>query len=99
MRWARLVGSLRDVLRAAEPIPELERAVAWAEHELGTLQLAVDDATGARRRLERAREIRERLGDTEGLAATEQSLGVLCRQRALARGRRIDRRLLVTLIA
>jgi hypothetical protein len=104
MRWARLVGSLRDVLRGAERVPELERAVAWAEHELGTLHLAVEDAAGAQRRLERAREIRERLGDTDGLAATEQSLGVLCRQRALAGGprrrrRRPDRRLLMTLIA
>jgi hypothetical protein len=103
MRWARLVGSLRDVLRAAERVPELQRAVAWAEHELGTLRLAVDDAAGAQRRLERARKIRDRLGDTDGLAATEQSLGVLCRQQALAQGphrrRRLDRRLLMTLIA
>jgi hypothetical protein len=103
MRWARLVGSLRDVLGAAERVPELKRAVAWAEHELGTLHLAVEDAAGAKRRLERAREIRERLGDTDGLAATEQSLGVLCRQQALARwprdGRRPDPRLLVSLIA
>jgi len=102
-RWARLVGSLRDVLRAAERIPELERAVAWAEHELGTLQLAVEDSAGAMRRLERARGIRDRLDDTDGLAATEQSLGVLCRQQALARGPRRrwqhNRRLLVTLIA
>jgi len=103
MRWARLVGSLRDVLGAAERVPELRRAVAWAEHELGTLHLAVEDAAGAKRRLERAREIRDRLGDTDGLAATEQSLGVLCRQQALAQGphdgRRLDRRLLVSLIA
>jgi hypothetical protein len=103
MRWARLVGSLRDVLGAAERVPELRRAVAWAEHELGTLHLAVEDAAGAKRRLERAREIRDRLGDTDGLAATEQSLGVLCRQQALARGPRhrwrFDRRLLVSLMA
>jgi hypothetical protein len=103
MRWARLVGSLRDVLRAAEGIPELERAVAWAEHELGTLHVAVEDAAGAKRRLERAREIRERLGDSDGLAVTEQSLGVLCRQEALAQGprrrRRLDRRLPLTVVA
>lgn len=99
MRWARLVSSLRDVLRAAEGVPELERAVAWAEHELGTLHVAVEDAAGAKRRLERAREIRKQLKDADGLAATEQSLGVLCRQQALARGPRPDRGLLVTLIA
>jgi List-Bact-rpt repeat protein len=102
MRWAKLVGSLRAALRAAEGVPQLERAVAWAEHELGTLHLAVERAGDAQRRLERAREIRERLGDTEGLAATEQSLGVLCRQRALAGesgSRRLGRRLLPALIA
>jgi len=103
MRWARLVNSLRDVLRAAEGVPQLERAVAWAEHELGTLHVAAGDAAGAQRRLERAREIREKLKDSDGLAATEQSLGVLCRQQALAhaprRPRRLDRRLLVALIA
>jgi hypothetical protein len=103
MRWAKLVGSLRDTLRIAERVPELERAVAWAEHELGTLHLAVEDAAGAERRLERAREIRERLGDADGLAATEQSLGVLCRQKALGRGqhrrRGPDRRLLLALAA
>ena len=109
MRWARLVSSLRDVLGAAERVvqlkrvPELEPAVAWAEHELGTLHLAAGDAAGAQPRLERARDIREHLKDTDGLAATEQSLGVLCRQQALADGspgpRRLDRRLLVALIA
>ena len=103
LRWAKLVGSLRDTLRAAERVPDLEQAVAWAEHELGTLHLAVEDAAGAERRLERARDIRERLGDTDGLAASEQSLGVLCRQEAL--GRRLhrrrgpDRRLLLALAA
>jgi hypothetical protein len=53
MRWAKLVGSLRDTLRAAEGAMKLEPAVAWAEHELGTLHLAVEDAAGAERRLER----------------------------------------------
>ncbi len=103
MRWAKLVGCLRDTLRAAERVPDLERAVAWAEHELGTLHVAVEDAAGAARRLERARDIRERLGDADGLAATEQSLGVLCRQEALGRGRNRrrgpDRRLLLALAA
>ena len=93
MRWAKLVDSLRDVLRAAEHVKELERAFAWVEHELGTLHLAVEDAAGAERHLERAREIRARLKDREGLAATEQSLAVLCRQQATA-GPRPDRRLL-----
>ena len=83
-RWAKLVGSLRTALRAAERAPELEAAVAWAQHELGTLHLAVEDAAGAVQRLDTAREIRQRLRDGEGLAATEQSLSVLCRQQARA---------------
>ena len=101
-RWAKLVGSLRTALHAAERVPELEAAVAWAQHELGTLQLAVEDAAGAVRRLDTAREIRQRLRDGEGLAATEQSLSVLCRQQARAgrtgRSRR-SRRVLVGVTA
>jgi hypothetical protein len=89
-RWAALVRSLRTTLAAAERIPDLAAAVGWAEHELGTLQLAVEDAEGAERRLERAREIRRRLRDHEGLATTEQSLGVLCRQHV--RAGRLERR-------
>jgi Divergent InlB B-repeat domain len=103
MRWAKLVSSLRATLRAAEGVPKLERAVGWAEHELGTLHLAAGDTAGAEDRLERAREIRDRIGDADGLAATEQSLGVLCRQKALEaqtpRDRRSVRRLLAALAA
>ena len=100
-RWAALVRSLRDVLAAAERVPQLAKAVAWAEHELGTLQLAVEDATGAAERLERAQEIRRKLRDHDGLAATEQSMGVLCRQRAGAgpTQRRLDRRLVLAATA
>jgi hypothetical protein len=84
MRWAKLVGSLHTALRAAERAPQLEAAVGWAQHELGTLHVAVEDAVGAEPRLEAAREIRQRLRDGDGLAATEQSLSVLCRQQARA---------------
>jgi len=102
-RWSALIRSLRDTLGAAERVPDLARAVAWAEHELGTLHLAVGDAEGAERRLERAREIRREIGDRQGLAATEQSLGVLCRQhlraRRLERRRRLDRRMLLAATA
>ena len=100
-RWAALIRSLRDVLEAAERVPELARAVAWAEHELGTLQLVVEDAASAAKRLERSQEIRRTLGDRDGLAATEQSLGVLCRQQAAAGppGRRLDRRLVLAATA
>jgi Divergent InlB B-repeat domain len=101
-RWAKLVGSLRTALQAAQRVPELEAAVAWAQHELGTLHLAVEDAAGAVKRLDTAQEIRRRLRDGEGLAATEQSLSVLCRQQARAgrtgRSRR-SRRVLVAVTA
>jgi hypothetical protein len=102
-RWSKLIGSLRDALEAAKRVPGLKAAVAWAEHELGTMHLAVEDAAGAERRLARAQEIRRELGDREGLAATEQSLGMLCRQhlraRRLERRRGPDRRLLLAATA
>jgi hypothetical protein len=96
-RWATLVRSLGTALSAAERAPELKAAVAWAQHELGTLHLAVEDAVGAKRRLETARRIRESLDDREGLAATEQSLSILCRQQARA-GSRMSRRVLVAAV-
>jgi hypothetical protein len=100
--WVALVRSLRTMLRAAERAPELEAAVGWAQHELGTLHLAVEDSAAAQRRLEAAREIRQRLRDGDGLAVTEQSLSVLCRQQARAgqtRRGRGRRRLLVAATA
>ena len=71
-------------VRIADEVHEAGRA--WAQHELGTLHLAAGDTATAGRLLERARETRRRLGDEEGLAATEQSLGVLCRRQAGAVG-------------
>jgi hypothetical protein len=98
--WAALVRSLRTTLRAAQRAPELEAAVGWAHHELGTLHVAAEHAAAAKRQLETAREIRYRLRDADGLAATEQSLGVLCRQQARAgRSRRNQRRLVVAATA
>ena len=83
-RWLDLLRVLRTLLRSGDRVHEAGRA--WAQHELGTLQLAAGDPAEAKRLLERARKTRERLGDTEGLAATEQSLGVLCRQQAASSG-------------
>jgi hypothetical protein len=76
-RWASLVQTLRTALRAGRALGD-DSAVAWAEHELGTLRLAAGDVEGAERDLRRAREIRERIGDRRGLAATERNLGTLC---------------------
>jgi hypothetical protein len=89
VRWAELVRSLNVALHAAQRLGDWS-AVAWAKHELGTLQLAVEDVSGAERELGEAREIRQRIGDRRGLAATDRNLQVLCRQlRELVRDGRL----------
>jgi hypothetical protein len=99
LRWVDLVRSLSVALRAARALGD-ELAVAWGQHQLGTLHLVAGDLAGAEARLAEAHEIRQRLADRQGLAATEQSLQVLCKQLrgllregALPRGRRPFRRL------
>ncbi|HEU4737665.1 MAG TPA: tetratricopeptide repeat protein [Solirubrobacterales bacterium] len=76
-RWADLLQTLRTAVRAGEKLGDLD-AIAWAEHELGTLRLAAGDVADAERSLHQAQAIRERIGDRRGLAATERNLGVLC---------------------
>jgi hypothetical protein len=76
-RWADLLQTLRTALRAGEALGDLD-AVAWAEHELGTLRLAAGDVADAERNLGQAKEIRERIGDRRGLGVTERNLGALC---------------------
>lgn len=78
-RWADLVRSLTVVREAAERIHDLS-ALAWSEHELGTLYLAAGDPAGADRRLAEAQRIRRQIGDAPGLAATEHNLQFLCQQ-------------------
>jgi hypothetical protein len=77
MRWLALARSLRIALRAAQEAGD-ELAAAWAKHELGTLHLAAEDAAAAERLLGEARDLRRRLGDSRGLAATDRNLQVLC---------------------
>jgi hypothetical protein len=90
MRWQELVRSLRIALQAANKLGDLP-AVAWAKHELGSLHLVAEHHQRAEQRLEEARELRERLGDRRGLAATERNLQVLCqRLRQLLRDRRFS---------
>ena len=94
-RWAALARSLRSALRAAQELGNSAAAdVAWAQHELGTLHLAAEDPSGAERALREAREIRERLGDRPGIAATDRNLQVLCQQlrQLLREGRLVQRR-------
>ena len=79
-RWMDLLKLLRTLLRSGDEVHEAGRA--WVQHELGTLHLAAGDSAEAARLLERARATRQKLGDAEGLAATEHGLGVLCRRQA-----------------
>lgn len=76
-RWADLLQTLRIALRAGKALGDLE-AVAWAQHELGSLRLVAGDVKGADRELRQAREIRERIGDRRGLATTNRNMQVLC---------------------
>lgn len=90
-RWADLLRTLRSALHAAEQLGDQE-AIAWAKHELGTLRLAAGDIQGADRDLHQAREIRERIGDRRGLAATERNMQVFCeRLRAMLRDEELVR--------
>ncbi len=77
-RWLALVRTLRTALHAAEELGD-GAAVGWAQHELGTLHLAAERASGAERRLHQARETRQRIGDRDGLAVTNHNLQALCR--------------------
>jgi hypothetical protein len=92
MRWADLVRSLNISLRAARELGDASE-MARSCHELGTLHLAAEDPAAAERVLGEAREIRARLGDSRGLAATDRNLQVLCRHlRQLVRdGKLVER--------
>lgn len=78
-RWGELVRALDVAQRAAERIGN-SSGLAWAQHELGTLNLAAGDETCAESCLARAHKIREELHERQGLAATQQNLSVLCRR-------------------
>jgi hypothetical protein len=91
-RWAALLRTLRAALRASEKLGDLD-GLAWAKHELGTLQVTVGDVGGAERNLHEALEIRDRLGDRRGLAATSRNMQVLCEQlRQMLRERKLVQR-------
>jgi Abnormal spindle-like microcephaly-assoc'd, ASPM-SPD-2-Hydin len=82
LRWVGLVESLRLMLDAATALAD-PAPTAWAQHELGTLHGGVGDSDRARELLSKARDIRRRIGDRQGLAATEHNLRVLRRGAAL----------------
>ena len=78
-RWVALLRLLGVARRAASELGD-EPALAWAQHELGTLHLARGELTEADACLQQAREIRQRLEDADELRATDQSLRVFCRR-------------------
>lgn len=91
-RWLDLFRSLRELLGAAERHGH-DEARAWALHELGTLHLAAGHLVRADHDLTRAAELRRRLNDERGRAATERNLQVLCRTlRQMMRTRRLVER-------
>lgn len=77
-RWEELLQSLQLSIHAAEQLGDVV-AEAWGHHELGTMHLLRGDHAKADRSLVVARTLRERIGDWDGLAATDFNLQVLCR--------------------
>jgi hypothetical protein len=78
-RWSDLLRSLRAVLHAGEALGDL-RAIGWAKHQLGTLEVVAGGVGGAARNLGEAREIRQRAGSEREVELTDRSLRALCRQ-------------------
>jgi hypothetical protein len=76
LRWAALVETLRLVFHAATALADTP-AIAWTQHELGTLHGSVGNVERARDLLNQARRTREAIGDCEGLRATDHNLTVL----------------------
>jgi len=78
-RWQALGRTLAIATRSAQALHD-EPALAWAQHELGTFQLAAGDAMSADCNLSAARGLRERLGDHAGLRVTQNNLQALCHE-------------------
>ena len=103
-RWRQLARTLGVALHAARELGD-EAGIAWAEHDLGTLELVAGRMRQAEEHLDAARTLRLRLGDRRALALTERNLHALCgRLRELARdgaleGRRRPPRLVLALLA
>ena len=91
-RWRHLAKTLHSALHAAGELGKRgEAARAWAEHELGTLELVAGRMRQADKHLSAARDLR--LRDRRALALTERNLQLLCgRLRELAREGALERR-------
>ena len=97
LRWLDLVRSLELALRTARALGD-QRAVAWALHELGTLQLAAGDATSAADRLQEAVRLKEQVGG-RGRCASRHNLDAARRDLAdRAALERVQRRRLFRIV-
>ena len=75
-RWQAWGAVLELVLASARATGDTP-AEAWALHELGTRQFGLGNAPAAATQLQLALELRERIGDEDGAAATRQNLAVV----------------------
>ena len=75
-RWVEIARSLGIALRAARTLGNSD-AIAWVQHELGSLHLVAGDLVGADARLEEARELWPS-DHRRATAATEHNQQALC---------------------
>jgi LysM repeat protein len=75
-RWSAWAQVLRLLLQAAQALGDLA-AEAWAQHQLGTRALCLEESAAARAWLNKALRLRESIGDRAGRAVTRHNLGIL----------------------
>jgi LysM repeat protein len=81
-RWSAWAQVLRWLLQAAQALGD-RAAEAWAQHQLGTRALCLEESAAARAWLNKALRLRESLGDRAGTAVTRHNLNVLLSPPAL----------------
>jgi hypothetical protein len=75
-RWEASREALEHGLTAARELGD-RAAEALFSHQLGTLELSLDNLDGAQAHLDHARQLREQLGDHAGAAVSSHNLAVL----------------------
>lgn len=75
-RWESWRRLLADVYRAARALGD-QAAQGWALHQLGTCEIGRADWSAARKSLEQALRLRQRIGDLNGAAFTQHNLDFL----------------------
>jgi hypothetical protein len=74
--WDAWGSVLQEVLQAARALGDLS-VQAWALHQLGTREIGVGQAQAAAELLHQALDLRQRLGDSAGMAYTQHNLDLL----------------------